>query len=158
MDAASHSPPPSPPVVPSPPAAPSPPVAPFSSAAPSVPAESSLPVGSAAIAPLSIAQILRLHCRERLLVRPSLWTDRHLELLQCSFSGPSPAPCTPTPVLFEKQDSGGGLKYTFEEQGKTSPALEVLLDVLLRADSSEPFLEGFSACLLTFPPFSYDRD
>ncbi|POR34386.1 Uncharacterized protein TPAR_05408 [Tolypocladium paradoxum] len=36
----------------------------------------------------------RLHCRERLLVNPVYWTNRQLELLQCSFNDPSPAPPT----------------------------------------------------------------
>ncbi|KAF4509949.1 hypothetical protein G6O67_001881 [Ophiocordyceps sinensis] len=45
--------------------------------------------------PLSLRQILRLNSRERLLVPPLRWTDRHLELLRCSFDEPCPAaPCT----------------------------------------------------------------
>ena len=47
---------------------------------------------AAALRPLSLNQILRLHPRERLLVPPLQWTSRHLELLQCSFDPPSPAP------------------------------------------------------------------
>lgn len=44
---------------------------------------------------LSIYQRIRLHCRERLIVHPLEWTDRHLELLQCSFERPSRAPTLP---------------------------------------------------------------
>lgn len=40
---------------------------------------------------LSINQLARMHCRERLLVSPLYWTNRQLELLQCSFSEPCPA-------------------------------------------------------------------
>ncbi|KAL6901328.1 hypothetical protein GGI43DRAFT_383658 [Trichoderma evansii] len=42
----------------------------------------------------SLYGIVRRHCRERLLVRPIFWTNRHLELLQISFDEPSPAPET----------------------------------------------------------------
>ncbi|RDA86307.1 hypothetical protein CP532_5668 [Ophiocordyceps camponoti-leonardi (nom. inval.)] len=41
---------------------------------------------------LSIKQLTLRHCRERLLVKPLFWTNRHLELLQCSFSEIHPAP------------------------------------------------------------------
>ncbi|KAK5994818.1 hypothetical protein PT974_03202 [Cladobotryum mycophilum] len=41
---------------------------------------------------LSISQLVRRHCRERLIVDPLHWTNRHLELLQCLFEAPSPAP------------------------------------------------------------------
>ncbi|KAK5998274.1 hypothetical protein PT974_00648 [Cladobotryum mycophilum] len=40
---------------------------------------------------LSIYQIARRNCRERLLVQPLHWTKRHLDLLQCSFEEPSQA-------------------------------------------------------------------
>ncbi|KAL7812796.1 hypothetical protein V8C26DRAFT_436794 [Trichoderma gracile] len=56
--------------------------------------------------PLSINQLLRLHCRERLFVHPVEWTHRHLELLECSFepSTPEPAPaCPPAPVPLDKE-------------------------------------------------------
>lgn len=43
---------------------------------------------------LSIYQLAFMHCRERLLVPPLYWTNRQLELLQCSFGDPSPAPTT----------------------------------------------------------------
>ncbi|POR37669.1 Uncharacterized protein TPAR_02135 [Tolypocladium paradoxum] len=43
---------------------------------------------------LSMYETARRHCRERILVQPLLWTRRHLELLQCSFSDPRPAPPT----------------------------------------------------------------
>ncbi|KAL7958819.1 hypothetical protein V8C34DRAFT_313821 [Trichoderma compactum] len=39
---------------------------------------------------LSIKQLLRLHPRDRLLVRPLEWTGRHLEVLQCSFEDSRP--------------------------------------------------------------------
>lgn len=42
----------------------------------------------------SIYGIVRRHCRERLLVPPLLWTNRHLELLQMSFDEPTLAPET----------------------------------------------------------------
>lgn len=42
-------------------------------------------------AAVSINDLLRRHCRERLLVPPLQWTSRHLDLLGCSFAnGPSP--------------------------------------------------------------------
>ncbi|KAH8811298.1 hypothetical protein F5884DRAFT_819611 [Xylogone sp. PMI_703] len=41
------------------------------------------------LANLSIYQLARLHCRERLLVDPLEWTDRHISLLQCSFENPT---------------------------------------------------------------------
>ncbi|KAH0493752.1 hypothetical protein TgHK011_000403 [Trichoderma gracile] len=56
--------------------------------------------------PLSINQLLRLHCRERLFVHPVEWTHRHLELLECSFapSTPEPAPaCLPALVPLDKE-------------------------------------------------------
>lgn len=43
-------------------------------------------------AALSIYQLARLNCRERLLVDPLQWTSRHVELLQCFFEKPSLAP------------------------------------------------------------------
>ncbi|KJZ70422.1 hypothetical protein HIM_10190 [Hirsutella minnesotensis 3608] len=39
---------------------------------------------------LSISQILRLHNRERLLVEPMRWTNRHLQLLGCTIAPPTP--------------------------------------------------------------------
>ncbi|KJZ74391.1 hypothetical protein HIM_06201 [Hirsutella minnesotensis 3608] len=42
--------------------------------------------------PLSINQLALNHCRERLFVHPLFWTNRQLELLQCSFNDPCPAP------------------------------------------------------------------
>lgn len=47
--------------------------------------------------PLSINQLLRLHCRERLAVHPVEWTHRHLELLECSFGWPTPEPASGCP-------------------------------------------------------------
>ncbi|RFU33737.1 hypothetical protein B7463_g2595, partial [Scytalidium lignicola] len=44
------------------------------------------------LAALSINQLARLYCRERLIVDPLEWTDRHLTLLQCSFENPTPGP------------------------------------------------------------------
>lgn len=42
---------------------------------------------------LSIKQLVRLHPRDKLLVRPLEWTGRHLEVLQCSFEdSPPPSP------------------------------------------------------------------
>ncbi|EHK22970.1 uncharacterized protein TRIVIDRAFT_222227 [Trichoderma virens Gv29-8] len=41
--------------------------------------------------PLSLYAIAIRHCRERLIVQPLAWTNRQLELLQCSFSEPSAA-------------------------------------------------------------------
>ncbi|OJD11218.1 hypothetical protein ACJ73_09585 [Blastomyces percursus] len=43
-------------------------------------------------AALSIYELARLNCRERLLVPPIQWTGRHVELLQFSFEEPCPAP------------------------------------------------------------------
>ncbi|PNY27615.1 Uncharacterized protein TCAP_02464 [Tolypocladium capitatum] len=45
-------------------------------------------------ASVSIYETARRHCRERILVQPLQWTSRHLELLQCSFTDPRPAPPT----------------------------------------------------------------
>ncbi|TFB05117.1 hypothetical protein CCMA1212_002416, partial [Trichoderma ghanense] len=42
----------------------------------------------------SINQLLRLHCRERLVLHPVEWTHRHLELLECSFEQPIPEPAS----------------------------------------------------------------
>lgn len=41
---------------------------------------------------LSIRERARRHPRSRIVVEPLLWTKQHLELLQCAFSGPYPAP------------------------------------------------------------------
>lgn len=41
---------------------------------------------------MSIRQLARVNCRERLLVAPLFWMNRQLELLQCSFSDPMPTP------------------------------------------------------------------
>jgi hypothetical protein len=53
---------------------------------------------------LSIAEVARCYCRERLLVAPLFWTARHLELLQCYFSGPIQAP--PPRVDFSGERDG----------------------------------------------------
>ena len=42
----------------------------------------------------SLNDLFRLNCRERLYVEPLHWTDRHLELLQCSFDDQPLAPWT----------------------------------------------------------------
>ncbi|KAH8820113.1 hypothetical protein F5884DRAFT_38107 [Xylogone sp. PMI_703] len=47
---------------------------------------------SSILAALSINQLARRYCRERLLVDPLEWTDRQLTLLQCSFEDPTPGP------------------------------------------------------------------
>jgi hypothetical protein len=52
---------------------------------PASPAELDLPQA------LSLHRILCLHPRERLLLHPVKWTNRHLELLNCSFELPTPA-------------------------------------------------------------------
>lgn len=60
---------------------------------PLLPSSSPSSLDSSDLAPgLSIYQITRLHCRERLIVHPLEWTDRHLELLQCVFGQPFRAP------------------------------------------------------------------
>ncbi|KAL7950083.1 hypothetical protein V8C42DRAFT_309441 [Trichoderma barbatum] len=42
---------------------------------------------------LSIKQLMRLHCGDKLWVHPVQWTSRHLEVLQCSFDeSPPPLP------------------------------------------------------------------
>ncbi|KAL7817010.1 hypothetical protein V8C44DRAFT_270235 [Trichoderma aethiopicum] len=58
---------------------------------------SSLPPKAPTASPLSINQLLRLHCRERLAVHPVEWTHRHLELLECSFGQPTPEPSSGCP-------------------------------------------------------------
>ncbi|EAS32414.3 uncharacterized protein CIMG_11119 [Coccidioides immitis RS] len=40
----------------------------------------------------SINEIVRLNCREQLILEPLRWTGRHVELLQCRFEKPSLAP------------------------------------------------------------------
>lgn len=67
---------------------------------------SASPAPSAAA--LSVNQLTRLHCRERLLVAPLFWTSRHLELLQCSFGDPSPAPPT---ARSDFTGPGSGLRF-----------------------------------------------
>ena len=74
----------SPALLPTVPAVPAPSTVP---AVPSIPSPSSSPS-------LSILDLAALYSRERLLVRPFRWTSQHLEVLQCSFDGPSPAPST----------------------------------------------------------------
>lgn len=56
--------------------------------------------------PLSIYQLLRIHCRERLIVHPLLWTNRQLELLQCSFGEFSVAPPSVSRSVFAGELSG----------------------------------------------------
>ncbi|UKZ73749.1 hypothetical protein TrVFT333_001399 [Trichoderma virens FT-333] len=53
----------------------------------SSPSQSGLPLET-----LSIKQLLRLHCREKLLVHPLEWTRLHVEVLQCSFEESPPPP------------------------------------------------------------------
>ncbi|KAF4511701.1 hypothetical protein G6O67_003473 [Ophiocordyceps sinensis] len=82
----------------------------------------------------SISQIVRLHCRERLLVRPIYWTDRHLELLGCSFGEPSPAPSTVPPVLFGIRGSGHVRRAFAENNYAKVVGRENALDMLLGED------------------------
>ncbi|RFU27631.1 hypothetical protein B7463_g8717, partial [Scytalidium lignicola] len=53
------------------------------------PPSSPSPQPSSSLAALSIYQVARLYCRERLIVNPLQWTSRHVELLQCFFEEPS---------------------------------------------------------------------
>lgn len=61
-----------------------------------LPESSSAPVSSNCSESLSINQILRNNSREPLFVPPLYWTNRHLELLQCSFGEPTPTGITST--------------------------------------------------------------
>ncbi|KAM4056870.1 hypothetical protein HRG_003733 [Hirsutella rhossiliensis] len=116
-------------------------------APPSPPSPPSPPC-SAPTAPLSVSQLVRLHRRERLLVRPIHWTDRHLELLGCSFGDPSRAPPKTTPVLFGRRGSGY-LRYAFKHREWRVQFRETaLLDVLATAG---PFADRFGASFLTLP-------
>lgn len=55
---------------------------------------------------LSLYGIARRYCRERILVDPLHWTNRHLELLRISFSEPSsPAP-PPGPSKYTGKRAG----------------------------------------------------
>jgi hypothetical protein len=53
----------------------------------------------------SLYGIIRRHGRERLLVRPLYWTNRHLELLQISFDEPTLAPETERLDYYSKRQS-----------------------------------------------------
>lgn len=97
----------------------------------------------------SISQIVRLHCRERLLVRPIYWTDRHLELLGCSFGEPSPAPSTVPPVLFGNRGSGHVRRAFGENSYANMVGRENALYMLLRDDG--PCNERFGASGLALP-------
>ncbi|KAM4060565.1 hypothetical protein HRG_014276 [Hirsutella rhossiliensis] len=66
-------------------------------------------------APLSILQLTRRHCRERLLVPPIRWTDRHLELLRCSFGDPSFASSTVTPPVLPGKQGVRCMRRAFEQ-------------------------------------------
>lgn len=54
---------------------------------------------------MSINQLIRVFPRERLIVAPLSWTSRHLEVLQCSFEIPAPAPPT-TQANFTGEEAG----------------------------------------------------
>lgn len=106
--------------------------APMEEAPPSEPAAAAAPS-------LSISQLVRLHRKERLLVHPIHWTDRHLELLGCSFDV-SRAPSTAPPVLFGKQGSGH-LRYAIQDRNWNLFFREGALCHLLARDG--PFEDRF---------------
>ncbi|EQK98512.1 hypothetical protein OCS_05775 [Ophiocordyceps sinensis CO18] len=94
--------------------------------APLSPPRSDSPVDSNSVdsnslstAPLSIRQLALLHPRERLLVPPTNWTPRHLEVLRCSFSEPAPAPAT---ALAGKPQGGDYLRHEMERWVWRSPS------------------------------------
>lgn len=53
----------------------------------------------------SLYGIIRRHCRERLIVRPLLWINLHLELLQITFDEPTLAPKTNRLDYYSKRRS-----------------------------------------------------
>jgi hypothetical protein len=57
---------------------------------------------------MSINQLARAHCREKIIVAPLYWTNRHLELLQCSFAKPERAPPT---TRSEFRDERNGSRF-----------------------------------------------
>lgn len=75
---------------------------------------------SSSTAPLSIRQLALLHPRERLLVPPTDWTPRHLEVLRCSFSEPAPAPSST--ALVGKPQGGDYLRHEMERWIWRSPS------------------------------------
>ncbi|KAL7791939.1 hypothetical protein V8C37DRAFT_140108 [Trichoderma ceciliae] len=88
-------------------------------------------------AALSLYGIARRYCREEILVSPLRWTGRHLELLQCSFSGPLPEPVTAAATSVTEAD------YSDERTG--TPYLHDFFNYYYKA----PFREQGIRFLLT---------
>ncbi|KAH7309112.1 hypothetical protein B0I35DRAFT_441465 [Stachybotrys elegans] len=81
------------------------------------------------LASMSINQITRIYCRERLIVNPLYWTSRQLELLQCSFTDPVPAPI-PTRFEFTGERAGkraiATMRYRWDSVGRDWGILDLV--------------------------------
>ena len=89
--------------------------------------------------PISINQRLRLHNRERLVVRPLYWTRRHLELLGCSFGEPQPGPLDVQPKLTgdrNGRDFIAAMIHSWTNFTRDKPL------VLLVAETDTPLMQG----------------
>ncbi|EEP81834.1 predicted protein [Uncinocarpus reesii 1704] len=82
-------------------------------------------------AALSIYQLARLHCRERLIVYPLLWTDRHVGLLQCSFEHPSIAPPRSWPHTIQKMPGAYSIKSLFKDDDDDWGQRDVIIEDVL---------------------------
>lgn len=96
-----------------------------------LPSPSSDSLDTPASTVLSIHQLIRLYCRERLIVHPLEWTDGHLELLQSTFERPCRTPVLVCPdALAENLEgkSGAGLvKRLGENYGGREALLRSIL-------------------------------
>lgn len=81
-----------------------------------IPPKSDSPSKKVDLAALSIYHIVKLHCRERLVVHPILWTERQVELLQFCFEKSSMAPPTDPPD-FDTGSSGSGYVQKMFDRG-----------------------------------------
>lgn len=99
--------------------------------------------------PISLNQLARIHCRERLFVAPLYWTNRQLELLQCSFGHACPAPPTTTSDFTDERTVAryaSGI-FTGSQMCDRESSLRMLL-----TDSDCPFLNR------SVPPLSFRSD
>jgi hypothetical protein len=99
------------------------------------------------LAALSIYQIARLNCREKLLVDPLYWTSRHISLLQCHFDNPVPAPSS--------QDSQSQSQVDSTDRQLSQKVVDHVKRLRSRG---QPFRQDIGICgILTDPgcPFTY---
>ncbi|KLJ06491.1 hypothetical protein EMPG_10113 [Blastomyces silverae] len=68
---------------------------------------------AASYAALSIYQLVQQNNREHLIIEPLLWTSRHIELLQCCFEEPSPAPSRKLSDITAERSGVGGVGNLF---------------------------------------------